>query len=103
MPLELFADNFSATVSAGGTGAPAAGTSETWTLNVVSGVIPPASNSATPASAFRIWDPAVPGEWMQVTNVVFVSGVQWTATVTRGIEGTVAAHATGFTVWQVTT
>jgi hypothetical protein len=103
MPLELFADNFSATVSAGGTGAPAAGTSESWTLNVVTGTMPAASSSATPKTAFRIWDPAVPGEWMQVTNVVFVSGVQWTATVIRGTEGTVAAHTAGFTVWQVTT
>jgi hypothetical protein len=96
---ELFANPpASATiVSSGGTTAPAAGSSESWTVSSSTGW-PAASNSTVPASMFRIFDPAQPTEIMVVTNV---SGTTWT--VTRGAEGTPVAHASGFTVENVIT
>lgn len=89
---ELFANNASASVTAGGNNAPSPGTSQTWTV---------ASSAQFPAistgvSQIRIVDPAVPGEVMMVTNI---SGTTWT--VTRGAEGTTAAHTPTFTVYNI--
>lgn len=97
MSRELFSNNASTTVSSGGTGAPAAGTVETWTVLSAS-TFPVASNTGTPPTQFRVVDPAAPTEWMLVTNT---SGNTWT--VTRGIEGTPVAHSAGFTVKDVVT
>lgn len=95
---ELFANQASTTVSSGGTTAPSPGTSEAWTVASSSG-FPAASNSASPATFFRVTDPASSTEKMIVTNV---SGTTWT--VTRGAEGTTpVTHASGFTVQNVVT
>lgn len=93
--LEKFVHVASTTVSSGGTTAPAAGTTETWTV---------ASSSSFPTAAtnvikFKVADPAANSEIILVTNV---SGTTWT--VTRGADGTTpVAHAAGFTVKNVVT
>jgi hypothetical protein len=93
IPLEVFANNPSTTVSSGGTTAPAGGTVETWTV---------ASSASFPvveigAQQFHVADPALPGEIITVQNI---SGATWT--VVRGAESSpVAAHAASFTVVQV--
>ncbi len=85
-------------VSAGGTDAPAPGTSQSWTV-ASSGPFPAANSGATQPTQFHISDPALASEIILVTNV---SGLTWT--VTRGAEGTTpVAHAAGFTVKQVVT
>jgi hypothetical protein len=95
IPLEIYANNPSTTVSSGGTTAPAGGTSETWT--VVSSASFPAPE--TGATQFHVADPALPSEIITVVNV---SGTTWT--VTRGAEASVpVAHTAGFTVVQVIT
>lgn len=95
MATELFTNEASTTVSAGGTDAPAQGTSQSWT--VASSASFPAAVTGT--SQFHVEDPAAPSEIMTVTNV---SGTTWT--VTRGAESTTpVAHAAGFTVQQVIT
>ena len=94
MAKPLFANNATAVVTAGGTTAPAAGTSQSWTAGSV--VNMPAA--VTGVSQFSVADPLLPTELMTVTNV---SGATWT--VTRGAEGTTpVAHASGFTVYKVT-
>lgn len=96
MALELFANNPATAVLSGGSDAPAAGTSETWTVSNGS-AFPSASSTASPATQFHVADEALAGEIVAVMNV---AGNNWT--VTRGAEGTVpAAHASGFTVTQV--
>lgn len=96
--LELFANQASTSVSSGGTTAPAAGTSQTWTVSSSSG-FPAASSTASPPTFFRITDPALSSEKMIVTNV---SGTTWT--VTRGTDGTTpVAHSSGFSVQNVVT
>jgi hypothetical protein len=95
IPLEVYANNPSTTVSAGGTTAPAGGTVETWTV-ASSSSFPPTELGAT---QFHVADPALPSEMITVANV---SGTSWT--VTRGAESTTpVAHAAGFTVVQVVT
>lgn len=94
MPLELFTNNASTTVSSGGTTAPAQGTTETWTV-ASSASFPAASNAANPPTYFYVFDPVAQTEVIQVTNV---SGTTWS--VTRGASGTTpVAHTTGFTVY----
>jgi hypothetical protein len=94
--LELFANLPSTTVTSGGTGAPAPGTTETWTV-ASSSKFPAASNSATPPTQFHVADTASSSEIITVTNV---SGTTWT--VTRGAESTTpVTHVAGFTVYQV--
>jgi len=89
--ITLFADNPSTTTtSSSGTTAPAALTTETWTVTS-SATFPVA---ATGVSQFHIADPALPAEIIAVTNV---SGTTWS--VTRGT--TPIAHATGATFYQV--
>ena len=96
MAKELFSNNPSTTVSSGGTTAPAAGTSESWTV-ASSTSFPAASSSASPVTQFHIVDAASPAEVMTVTNV---SGTTWT--VIRGAEGTTPiTHTAGFTIRQV--
>ena len=97
MAIDLFANNASATVSSGGTTAPAAGTSESWTLSSIVGLV--ASSSASIPTQMRVVDPAAPSEVMLLTNL---SGTA--ATVTRAIEGTTSvAHSAGFTIQAVAT
>jgi hypothetical protein len=95
IPLEIYANNPSTTVSSGGTTAPAGGTTETWTV---------ASSASFPvpetgAQQFHVADPAQPSEMITVVNI---SGTTWT--VSRGAESTTpVAHTAGFTVTQVVT
>jgi hypothetical protein len=96
MAQDIFASNGpTTTVSSGGTTAPSAGTSESWTVASSTGF--PAA--ATGVSQFRVADKAHPTELMIVTNV---SGTTWT--VTRGAESTTpVAHTAGFTIYQALT
>jgi hypothetical protein len=97
--VEVFANDATATVSSGGTGAPSAGTVETWTLS--GSTLPAVSSSAVPATCCYVADQAAgaESEKMLVTNI---SGS--TATVTRGADGTApVTHASGFAVQQVLT
>jgi hypothetical protein len=89
VPVEIFTNDASTTVSSGGTDSPAAGTSQSWTVNSSTGFPAAVAN----ATGFHVIDPANPDEVMLVTNV---SGTTWT--VTRGVEGPVVMHASGFTV-----
>lgn len=99
------ANNPSTTIAANGynggsaTGdAPAALTTETWTVTS-SATFPAASSSATPPTQFAIADQAAPTEILWVTNM---SGTTWT--VIRGEEGTTpVTHAAGATFQQVIT
>ncbi len=93
---EVFTNNAQTTVSSGGTGAPASGTTETWTV---------ASSSSFPAigtgqtQQFHVADPASASEKILVKQV---SGTTWT--VVRGDEGTTpVTHAPLFTINQVAT
>ena len=95
IPLEVFANNASTTVTSGGTTAPVAGTAESWTV---------AASASFPvvelgAQVFHVADPAAPSEMVTV-NVT--AGTTWQ--VTRGAEGTTpVAHAGGFQIVQVVT
>lgn len=94
----LYANRPSTTVSSGGTDAPAAGTSQSWTVASSAG-FPAASDSVFPRKSFHIADRATAGqgELIEVTNV---SGTTWT--VKRGADGTTPiAHTAGFTVRNV--
>lgn len=84
------ANDFTTAVTAGGTTAPAAGTSESWTV-ASPGTFPP---PGTGSGQFYVGDPAQPTEVIEVTAV---SGSTWT--VTRGAQGTTPiAHSAGFSV-----
>ena len=97
MAVEVFANLANTTVTSGGTTAPAAGTTETWTASS-SASVPPVSSTATPATQLHVADISANSEIILVTNI---SGATWT--VTRGAEGTTpVAHTAGFTVYQVT-
>lgn len=98
MPVEIYSNLPQTTVSTGGTTAPAAGVSESWTV-ASSASFPAASASATPPLHFHVSDPALASELVDVTDI---SGTTWT--VTRGAEGTTpVAHAANFTVKQAVT
>jgi hypothetical protein len=97
--LEVWANDGAATVTAGGTTAPAAGTVESWTLS--GSTLPAVSGSATPPTQCYVADTAtgVEPEKILITNI---SGS--TATVTRGADGTSpVAHSTPFTIENVVT
>ena len=90
-PTELYANDASTTVTAGGTT-----TSDTSFTVTSPGAFPTAVSGA---SQFHIADPAAPSELMTVTAV---SGSTWT--VTRGAEGTTpVTHAANWTARQVVT
>lgn len=84
MATELFADFYKWTVTLGGTDAPTAGTSETFTVASATG-IPAAVAGLLQFRIVDIADTNSPPEIMVVTNV---SGT--TLTVTRGAEGPTA-------------
>jgi hypothetical protein len=97
---EVLANLSQGTVTSGGTTAPAAGTVETWTVNV-STAFPAVSTGAV--TQFHASDPASPSELVLVTAAPGGTGSQsWT--VTRGAEGTApVAHQAGFTAEGVIT
>jgi hypothetical protein len=96
--IEIFQNIPQTQVNAGGTDAPAPGTSQSWTV-ASSGSFPAASSGGSPPTQFHVSDPALASEIIQVLNV---SGLTWT--VIRGAEGTTpVAHAAGFTIKQVVT
>jgi hypothetical protein len=95
MAKDLFTNQASTTVAASKT-APAAGTTESWTV-ASSSAFPAASSTTFPASQFYVADPAAPTELILVTNV---SGTTWD--VTRGADGTTpVSHSAGFTIKNV--
>jgi hypothetical protein len=97
------ANNAAATVTSGGTTAPAAGTSEAWTVNVT-GAFPVAAAAAQPPTQFTCCDPALPAEKFLVTTAPGGTGGAQSWTVTRGAEGTAPViHTAGFTIVGVTT
>jgi hypothetical protein len=94
---EIFANNPAGTVTAGGTGAPAAGTAESWTVNVTAAF--PAT--ALGVSQFHACDPAAPSEQFLVNTAPSGTGSK-TWSVIRGTEGTTpVTHSAGFTVQHV--
>lgn len=94
----VFANNTSATVTSGGTTAPASGTVESWTVSSLAG-FPVALVSG---NSFHVIDPVKPGEKILVTAISGTGPYTWT--VTRGDESTVTVtHAASFTVRQVVT
>jgi hypothetical protein len=96
--LEVFGDNTAATVTTGGTTAPAAGTSESWTVNTT-GAFPLAAANYT---QFHVADPALPAEKFLVNTAPGGTGSAQSWTVVRGADGTTpVAHAAGFSVVQV--
>jgi hypothetical protein len=96
LALEIWANDATATVTSGGTTAPAAGTVESWTL---SGSTLPAVSSGSTQCYVADTAPSAELEKILVTNI---SGA--TATVTRGADGTTpVAHAPGFQAKQVLT
>ena len=98
MAEEVFSNDAQTVVSSGGMSAPAAGTSETWTV-ASPGVFPTAASTASRPTTFHVADTALPAEVIAVTDT---SGAIWT--VTRGAEGsTPVAHSPGFSVRQVVT
>src|ERR1035438_6814677 len=100
--VELFTNNTYATVTTGGTTAPAGGTVESWTGNVT-GAFPVASTSAGPPTLFHAADPAAPSEKFLVTVAPGGTGGAQSWTVTRGAEGTTpVAHRAGFVIVQAT-
>lgn len=95
---ELFANQAQTAITSGGTGAPAGGTSESWTPASGTG-FPTADPTAFPPTFFRITDVVASGEKIIVTDS---RSSPWT--VTRGAEGTTpVTHTTGFTVQNVVT
>ena len=98
MALEAYANQPSTSVTSGGTGAPAAGTVETWTV-ASSASFPAASTTTQPATQFHVAD-ASSSASSELIAVTVTSGTTWT--VTRGAEGTTpVGHGGGFTVYQV--
>lgn len=96
MAIVTFANQPTTTVSNGGTGAPASGSSEAWTV-ASSATFPVASTSSTPATYFLVADTAATSEIIAVT---VVTGSVWN--VTRGAENTTpVTHSSGFTVMEV--
>jgi hypothetical protein len=89
------------TVTTGGTTAPVAGTSESWTISAT--VAFPAVSVAG-GTQFRFVDPALPGEIMIGTSAPGGTGAGQSWTVTRGAEGTVpVSHTAGFTINEAVT
>jgi len=101
---EVYGNDVTGTVTSGGTDAPSAGTSQTWTVNWT--VAAPAVNLSSSATWFYIADVAAGSteqEKIQVTSCAGGTGFQ-SVTVTRGADGTTpVAHGSGFTVQQVLT
>jgi hypothetical protein len=95
--IETFAGNqaVSPAFTAGGTTAPAQGTTESWTAATTTTLFA----AVTGTSQCHVIDPLQPSEIILVTNI---SGTTWS--VTRGAEGTTpVAHAANFTVQQAVT
>lgn len=92
MAAYVFGDLAGATVTSGGTTAPASGTTETWTVSGASAV-----PSLAAGQRMAVADPSAKGE---VIDVTAISGTTWT--VTRGADSTTPlAHSPNFTVVNV--
>jgi len=101
MPLDLFSEYYRWTVTSGGTTAPAALTQETWTVASSTGA-PPASNTASPPTVFRIVDVNDTNAPPEIMLVINISGTTWT--VLRGAEGgPPTAHASNWVAIPVLT
>jgi len=94
--IAVFAEQPATTISGGGTTAPAAGTTETWTAATWA-PFPVASNATTPPAYFTVADTAA-GYQSEEIRVLNTS----TGLVLRGANGTTpVAHQAGFRVTQV--
>jgi len=105
MAVDILSNRAVATVSSGGTDAPAAGTFESWDVSDLVG-FPNVSSVTNPPTQFRVQDPAASTEIMLVTQVTnqVRPFPHTTWTVIRGAEGTIpVSHAPGFTVAAVRT
>lgn len=99
--LEVFANNPAGNVTAGGTTAPAQGTSQAWTVTVTA-AFAVASVTTTPPQFFYACDPVAPSELMLVTVCPGGTGAGQSWTVIRGANNTATVtHQGGFTVTQV--
>jgi hypothetical protein len=99
---EVFANAAAATITSGGTDAPAAGTSQSWTADVTAAFAETTSSGVL--QQFYIADPAAPSEMMLVTTCPGGTGGSQSWTVTRGADGTTpVTHTSGFAVKQVLT
>lgn len=97
---EVFTNDATGAVTSGGTTAPTAGTSESWTVTV-SIAFPVATSGST---QFYVCDPALPTEKMLVTVAPGGTGAGQSWTVTRGADSTATvAHTSGFTIMQTAT
>lgn len=94
MAIELFCNNKSSTITAGGSTTPVAGTSESWTGTAGAFSDAWGRTPTTGQYQVRCYDPAAPTEIVAVTN-----DASGTYTVTRGVDGTTpVAHAANFTL-----
>lgn len=99
---EVWANTPAGTVSSGGTTAPAAGTAESWTVDVTA-AFAEASASADPATFWYGTDADLPGEIFLCTGCPGGTGSQ-SLSMIRGADGTTpAGHAGGFRLVQVVT
>jgi hypothetical protein len=97
MAVEVFANDATATVTAGGSTTPSAGTVESWTLS--SSTMPAASASSVPPAFCYVADQATGAEPEKIL-ITDITGS--TATVTRGADGTTPiAHTIPFVIQQV--
>lgn len=102
MAVEVFANDAAATVTAGPSGstAPSAGTVETWTFSV--STFAAISSSASPATHSFAADTTASAETEKVDITNVTGSGPYTATVTRGADGTApVTHAVPFTLQQV--
>lgn len=105
--IEVFTDCAACVVATNGynggassAGAPAAGTTESWTMGAGYTTFPVASTSVVPNTYFYIRDPADTSNEMVLVTSGGSSGTGWS--VTRGANGVTATHAAGATWDQVT-
>jgi hypothetical protein len=99
--VEAFTVLGAGTVTSGGTTAPSAGTSQSWTVTATV-AFPVASTSATPPGFFYVTDVAANSELMLVTVAPGGTGSGQSWTVTRGADGTTpVTHSAGFSIVQV--
>jgi Pectate lyase superfamily protein len=93
----IYTNNAVATVTNGGTSAPASGYTESWTVATTS-----FPSVLTSGDYFHVADPVLTTEKIRVTGITGTGPYVWS--VTRGDEGTTpVAHTSGFTAYEVAT
>jgi hypothetical protein len=93
----IYTNNAVATVTNGGTSAPASGHAESWTVSTTT-----FPSSLTGGDYFHIADPSLSTEKIRVNGITGSNPYVWS--VIRGDENTTpVAHSAGFTVYEVAT